>query len=51
MAAASQRCSRPVAASTALWAVIMEAYVHGVSTRKVEELVTALGIDHRQHPL
>ena len=23
----------------------MEAYVHGVSTRKVDDLVTALGID------
>jgi len=29
----------------ALWAVIMESYVHGVSTRKVDDLVTALGID------
>lgn len=29
----------------ALWAVIMEAYVHGVSTRKVDDLVVALGID------
>lgn len=29
----------------ALWAVIMEAYVHGVSTRKVDDLVIALGID------
>jgi len=29
----------------ALWAVVMEAYVHGVSTRKVDDLVTALGID------
>ena len=29
----------------ALWAVIMEAYVHGVSTRKVDDLVTALGIE------
>src|SRR5882724_4227283 len=29
----------------ALWAVIMEAYVHGVSTRKVDDLVSALGID------
>ena len=29
----------------ALWAVIMEAYVHGVSTRKVDDLVGALGID------
>lgn len=28
----------------ALWAVIMEAYVHGVSTRKVDDLVQALGI-------
>lgn len=29
----------------ALWAVIMEAYVHGVSTRKVDDLVVALGIE------
>jgi putative transposase len=29
----------------ALYAVIMEAYVHGVSTRSVDELVTALGTD------
>ena len=29
----------------ALWAVVMEAYVHGVSTRKVDDLVQALGID------
>lgn len=29
----------------ALWAVVMEAYVHGVSTRKADDLVTALGID------
>jgi len=29
----------------ALFAVIAEAYVHGVSTRKVEELAQALGID------
>jgi putative transposase len=29
----------------ALWAVIMEAFVHGVSTRKVDDLVSALGID------
>jgi transposase-like protein len=29
----------------ALWAVIMEAYVHGVSTRKVDDLVAALGIE------
>ena len=29
----------------ALWAVIMEAFVHGVSTRKVDDLVTVLGID------
>ena len=27
----------------ALFAVVMEAYVHGVSTRKVDDLVTALG--------
>jgi len=29
----------------ALFAVVMEAYVHGVSTRKVDDLVKALGID------
>src|SRR5438876_630202 len=29
----------------ALWAVVMEAYVHGVSTRKVDDLVKALGAD------
>ena len=29
----------------ALWAVVMEAYVHGVSTRKVDDMVAALGID------
>ncbi len=29
----------------ALFAVVMEAYVHGVSTRKVDELVKALGAD------
>jgi putative transposase len=29
----------------ALWAVVMEAYVSGVSTRKVDELVAALGCE------
>jgi putative transposase len=29
----------------ALHAVVMESYVHGVSTRKVDDLVTALGVD------
>jgi transposase-like protein len=29
----------------ALWAVVMESYVHGISTRKVDDLVKALGID------
>ncbi len=29
----------------ALHAVVMEAYVHGVSTRKVDDLVTALGAE------
>jgi putative transposase len=29
----------------ALFAVIMEAYLHGVSTRKVDDLVKALGAD------
>jgi transposase-like protein len=28
-----------------LFAVIMEAYLHGTSTRKVDELVKALGAD------
>lgn len=28
----------------ALYAVVMEAYVHGVSTRKVDDLVKALGV-------
>jgi putative transposase len=29
----------------ALYAVVMEAYVHGISTRKVNDLVTALGVE------
>lgn len=29
----------------ALWAVVMEAWVHGVSTRRVDDLVAALGIE------
>ena len=29
----------------ALYAVVMEAYLHGVSTRKVDELVKALGVE------
>lgn len=29
----------------ALYAVVMEAYVHGVSTRKVDDLVSALGVE------
>ena len=29
----------------ALYAIVMEAYLHGVSTRKVDDLVTALGAD------
>ena len=29
----------------ALYAVVMEAYVHGVSTRAVDDLVAAMGID------
>ena len=32
-------------ADQALFAVVMEAYVHGVSTRKVDDLVKALGAD------
>lgn len=32
-------------AERALLSVIQEAYVHGVSTRKVDELVQALGLD------
>ena len=31
----------------ALFAVVMEAYLHGVSTRKVDDLVKALGRRHR----
>ena len=27
-----------------MFAVVMEAYVHGVSTRKVDDLVGALGV-------
>ncbi len=34
---------RPI--DQALFAVVMEAYVHGVSTRKVDDLVKALGAD------
>ena len=34
----------------ALWAVIMEAFVHGVSTRKVDDLVPALGHRRRGSP-
>ena len=30
----------------ALWAVVQEAYVHGVSTRKVDDLVAAMGGCH-----
>jgi len=30
----------------ALFAVVMERYVHGVSTRKVDDLVTELGVDN-----
>ena len=29
----------------ALYAVVIEAYVHGVSTRKVDDLVSALGVE------
>ena len=32
-------------AERALWAVVQEAYVQGVSTRKVDELVRALGLE------
>jgi len=35
----------------ALYAVVMEAYVTGVSTRKVDALVTALGSQHSRHCL
>ena len=34
----------------ALFAVVMEAYVHGVSTRKVDDLVKALGVGERGSP-
>ena len=36
-------CRRRV--DQALFAVIMEAYLHGVSTRKVDDVVKSLGID------
>ena len=29
----------------ALYAVVMEAYVHGVSTRSVDDLVAAMGVE------
>jgi hypothetical protein len=32
-------------AERALLAVVQEAYIHGVSTRKVDELLKALGLD------
>src|SRR5215475_368939 len=32
-------------AERALWTVVQEAYVHGVSTRKVDDLLKALGLD------
>ena len=35
----------------ALYAVVMEAYVHGVSTRAVDELVAALGVCFGHQPL
>ena len=42
----SRRCwSRGAGVDQALWAVVMKAYVHGVSTRKVDDLVRALGVD------
>ena len=34
----------------ALFAVVMEAYLHGVSTRKVDDLVKALGADNGPGP-
>ena len=42
----TQRLSEPVRASEkALTAVIQEAYVQGVSTRSVDDLVKAMGMD------
>jgi putative transposase len=35
----------------ALHAVVMEAYVHGVSTRKVDDLVAAMGAKEDEHVL
>jgi putative transposase len=32
-------------AERALWTVVQEAYIHGVSTRKVDDLLRALGLD------
>ena len=36
---------RPRRIDRALFGVVMEAYVHGVSTRKVDDLVAALGLE------
>ena len=38
----SPRCRTGAAGDQALFAVVMEAYLHGVSTRKVDDLVQAL---------
>ena len=38
------------AVDQALFAVIMEAYVHAVSTRKVDDLVAALGAESAASP-
>jgi transposase-like protein len=41
----ASRKPRPVQIDRALFALVMEAYVHGVSTRKVDDLVAALGLE------
>ena len=39
-----QRREKDSVDQRALWAVVMEAYVHGVSTRELDDLVQAPGI-------
>jgi hypothetical protein len=39
------RSSSRAAVSTALYAVVVEAYVQGVSTRSVDDLVEAMGVE------
>ena len=41
----SPACSNAAGGWTGVFAVVMEACLHGVSTRKVDDLVKALGAD------